>query len=567
LLFTASALAPAVPAQAAAAPTTTTAADTAAPFPVTIQVEANHTLGELKPVWRFFGADESDYAYMKDGRKLIKELGELAPQNIYFRAHHLLTSGNGTPALKWSSSNAYNEDAQGNPVYDWTILDKIFDTYIESGVRPYVEVGFMPEALSIHPQDYPHNPPPKERVPTNVGQAYPPKDYAKWGNLAYEWAKHCVERYGAGEVEKWYWEIWNEPNIGYWRGTPDEFLKLHDYAVAGIRRALPTARVGGADTAGAGGAFTRNFIEHCLRGDNYATGQKGTPLDFVSFHAKGSPSFVEGHVRMGISNQLRAMNDAFTIYASYPELKNTPIVIGESDPDGCAACTGNQLGYRNGTLFSSYTAASYAREQDVAAQHGVNLEGALTWAFEFEDQPFFAGYRTLSTDGVDMPVFNVFRMLNRMGPERVAAQSSAQVPLDEIIRSGVRNRPDVGVLASRAANRLTVFVWHYMDDDLPGADAAVNLQMAGLPATLKNAKLTQYRIDQNHSNSFTVWKDMGSPPTPDAQQYAQLEKAGKLQTMGEPGTVAVANGQADVKFDLPRQAVALFVLEWTNAAE
>ena len=124
-----------------------------------------------------------------------------------------------------------------------------------------------------------------------------------------------------------------------------------------MRRALPTAKVGGPDTAGCGGQFARDFFEHQLRGTNFATGKVGTPIDFVSFHAKGRPSFVDGHVRLGIPNQLATIDDGFRIVASFPELKPKPIVIGESDPDGCAACQGPQLGYRNTTMYSSYTAA------------------------------------------------------------------------------------------------------------------------------------------------------------------------------------------------------------------
>src|SRR5204862_1257835 len=106
---------------------TATAADS---FPVTMHVDAAKTKGELKPIWRFFGADEPNYAYMNNGRKLIGELGELAPKRVYFRTHNLLTSGDGAPALKWGSTGAYSEDARGKPVYNWTILDRIFDTYL-----------------------------------------------------------------------------------------------------------------------------------------------------------------------------------------------------------------------------------------------------------------------------------------------------------------------------------------------------------------------------------------------------------------------------------------------------
>src|SRR3989475_3504356 len=190
---------------------TTTTATAAESFPVTIHVDAAKTKGELKPIWRFFGADEPNYAYMKNGRKLLAELGELRPKGVYFRTHNLLTSGDGTPALKWGSTGAYSEDAQGRPIYNWTILDSIFGTYLERGVRPYVQIGFMPKALSIKPEPYQHHWTPQAKYEEIfTGWAYPPKDYAKWGELVYQWAKHCVERYGRAEVEQWYWEVWNE---------------------------------------------------------------------------------------------------------------------------------------------------------------------------------------------------------------------------------------------------------------------------------------------------------------------------------------------------------------------
>ena len=127
------------------------------PFRVTIHVDAGKTMGPLKPVWRFFGADEPNYACMAHGRQLLGELGELGASDCYFRAHNLLNSGDGSPALKWGSTDVYSEDAHGNPVYDWRILDQIFDGYRASGVRPYVEIGFMPKDLSTRPEPYQHH--------------------------------------------------------------------------------------------------------------------------------------------------------------------------------------------------------------------------------------------------------------------------------------------------------------------------------------------------------------------------------------------------------------------------
>ncbi|MGP3982409.1 GH39 family glycosyl hydrolase [Streptomyces sp. KR80] len=542
---------------------------TAAPLPVTVDIDAAANRGPLKPVYRFFGADEPNYAYLPDGRELLGDIGDLGPAQTYFRAHSLMVTGDGKPALKWGSTNMYTEDAQGKPIYNWTIVDRIFDTYLEHGVKPYVQIGFMPKALSTKPEPYQHHWKPGDPYDDIfTGWAYPPKDWNKWRELVYQWAKHSVERYGRAEVATWYWQVWNESNAGYWKGTAAEFRKLHDYAIDGLRRAIPNAKIGGADTAGPGGQFQRDFLTHTLRGTNYATGRVGPALDFVSFHAKGSPSVVDGHVRMGIANHLRAVRDGFDIVASYPEYKNKPIVIGESDPDGCAACSSAvypQNAYRNSSLYASYTAASFARKHQLADRIGVNLEGALTWAFEFEDQPMFAGFRVMSTEGgINVPAFNAFRMMGKMSGQRLAVKSSHEVPLDTMLSTGVRGaRPDVSAMAARNGNQMSVLAWNYHDDDVQGPDAAISFNLSGLPAAAAaGARVTQYRIDDRHSNAYTAWQRMGSPATPTPDQMAELRAAGRLQAIGQPETVPVSNGRATVKTQLPRQGVALLAISW-----
>jgi xylan 1,4-beta-xylosidase len=534
----------------------------AAPFPVTIDVDAGKPAGPLPPIWRFFGADEPNYATMKDGRKLLQHLGELRPGAVYFRAHNLLNTGDGTGAFKWGSTNAYTEDKNGKPVYDWRVTDAILDSYLQRGVRPYLQIGFMPEALSSARPGTPY------QHAWRPGFAYdlieggwnaPPKDYAKWGELAYQWVKHCVERYGRDEVRTWYFEVWNEPNgRSYWRGTQEEFNKLHDYAIAGVRRALPDARVGGPDVAGTGGKFMDAFLEHVVSGTNHATGKTGTPTDFLSFHAKGSPEFVDGHVRMGIARQLQGVDAGFRKIAAIPALKDKPIVIGENDPEGCAACPGPQNAYRNGTMYSSYTAASYKRIWDLAERDQVRLDGALTWAFTFEDQPWFAGYRQLATNGIDLPVLNVFRMFSRLGATRVAAHSDGEVALDAILKDGVRGKPDVGVLAARSDDgKIGILVWHYHDDDVAGPDAGVTVHLNGLG---RQARVTQWRVDPASANAFSAWKAMGAPQSPDEKQYRQLEAASVMQPAALPALVA-RDGSADIAFRLPRQGVTLLVIE------
>jgi xylan 1,4-beta-xylosidase len=204
---------------------------------------------------------------------------------VYVRAHSLLVTGDGVASLKWGSTNAYTEDAQGNPIYDWTIIDKIFDTYIQRGMKPLAQIGFMPEALSTHPTPYKHYWKPGDNYnDIYTGWAYPPKDYKKWGELIYQWVKHSVARYGKKEVESWYWEVWNEPNSAYWKGTQAEFFKLYDYSADAVKRALPTAKIGGTDITGGGMKFQDAFLKHCLFDTNYVTKKIGSPLDLILFH-------------------------------------------------------------------------------------------------------------------------------------------------------------------------------------------------------------------------------------------------------------------------------------------
>lgn len=534
-----------------------------------INIDFNKNIGEMYPFWAFFGADEPNYAYMKDGKKLLSELGAMSPVPVYFRTHNLLTSGHDTLTLKWGSTNVYTEDANGKPVYDWTIVDKIFDTYLQRGVKPLAQFGFMPEALSPKPQPYEHHWKPGEPYDKiYTGWTYPPKDYKKWAALVHEWVKHCVARYGKAEVESWYWELWNEPNIKYWSGTVQEFCKLYDYTVDAARRALPTIRIGGPDATGPSwdkaAAFLTTFLKHCVSDTNYVTGKIGTPLDFVAFHAKGAPKIVNGHVQMNMGTQLRDIAAGFKIVRSFPTLKNLPIIIGESDPEGCAACgmkTNPQNAYRNGTMYSSYTAASFARKYALADHYKANLLGAVSWSFEFENQPYFYGFRDLATNGIDKPVLNVFRMFGMMLGKRVEVKGNQNYTFEMVRDSSVRGKnADIDALASKDTRSAAVMLWHYHDDDVQAADAQIEVNLKGFPSKIVN--FYHYRIDNENSNSYEVWKEMGSPENPTNEQIAILEKAGQLTLLTSPSYVKTTNGELKMTVLLPRQGVSLLKFDW-----
>lgn len=505
---------------------------------------------------------------MKDGKKLLSEIAALSSVPVYVRTHSLLVSGDGEAALKWGSTNAYTEDANGNPIYNWKIVDSIFDTYVQRGMKPLAQIGFMPEALSTNPSPYRHYWKPGDPYTDIItGWAYPPKDYDKWRNLVYEWVKHSVERYGKEEVESWYWEVWNEPNGHYWKGTQEDFFKLYDYAADGLKKALPTAKIGGINIAGTSGkgatSWTTNFIKHCISGTNYATGTIGSPIDAVLFHAKGRPKLINGTVFMDMAPQLRDIQAGFKIATSFDETKNLPLIIGESDPEGCAACgmaTNPENAYRNGTMYSSYTAASFARKYLLADETKANFLGAVSWSFEFENQPWFYGYRDLATNGVDKPVLNVFRMFGMMKGNRIETKSNRMYSLSSIFEKSIReSQSDIGAIAAADAKSATVMVWNYHDKDEQGEAEEVQIAIANIPT--KKVQLEIFLIDQNHSNAYEVWKKMGSPQNPTAEQIAILEKSGKLASISNT-KVSIQSGKLHVPIALKRQAVALVKLDW-----
>ena len=533
--------------------------------PISIQVHADRPAGELPPVWNFFGYDEPNYTYAPNGQKLLHEISGLSPTPAFIRVHNILTTGDGSGSLKWGSTNAYTEDANGKPVYDWKIIDRIFDTFHNAGLKPLVEIGFMPEALSTHPQPYRHNFP---NGSIFTGWAYPPKDYSKWAELVYQFTKHLRERYDDAEVKTWLWEVWNEPDIGYWKGTPEEYFKLYDYSVDAVLRAIPGAKVGGPDATGISersAQFLTEFLQHCDTGRNYATGKQGAPLEFISYHPKGAPAWKDDHMQMGLSTQLKAVERGFKIVAASPKWRNTPIILGEFDPDGCAACTPQRdprFGYRNIPLYAAYTADAISHTLALAEREHIKVEGIVTWAFEFEDQPYFVGYRELANNGIDKPILNLFRMLGLLGSDAIEVDDPAAQETEQVVSDGVRGNPDIRAMATRSDHGIAILVWNYHDDDMPVQPASIALTVDALPTSAQHALLQHFRIDSDHSNAFAVWKAMGAPQSPTPGQREQLEAAGQLQQLASPKWVDVQDGKLTINFEIPREALSLVKLEW-----
>lgn len=536
--------------------------------PAIITVDLSNKVGTYKPIYSWFGYDEANYATMRNGKVLLRELRDLSPVPVYIRAHHLLTSGDGKAELKFSSTNVYTEDASGKPVYDFKILDGIFDEYKAAGVRPMVEFGFMPKDLAA---EVPGRSEYQVHYPKSAisgASNNPPKDYKKWGELIRVVTAHFVERYGKETVLQWYFEVWNEPDIDYWHSTPEDYWKLYDYAVANVKTVLPTARVGGPATTSPSNEkaynYLKGFLDHVQSGKSLADG-KSIPLDFISFHAKGRPTIVDKHVTMGIKHELADADRGFYLISQYLKYRNLPIIISEADPEGCAACSSRvnpANNYRNGTLYPAYTAAAYKALFELQDKHKVNLLSMLSWSFEFEDKDYFEGFRSLSTNGINKPVLNLFRMFGLMSGTRVAANSNASVSLDTLVSIGVREKTDIDSMAAIDDHKATVLVWNYHDADQPAAATPTTVKIGGFPAGVKRVLVQHYRIDETHSNAYTAWKAMGSPQQPTTEQYAQLQAVAGLQLLTSPMWLDIVDGKLDLQTELPRESISLVKITW-----
>ena len=533
---------------------------------VLVQVDANSPGKTLRHVWPFWGFDECNFTYTQASRELMGTLSTSAVRHplaenkepVYIRSHFLLNTGDGTPAMKWGSTNVYTEDANGRPIYDWKIMDKIIDAIIDSGCRPLVEIGFMPKAMSVKPEPYQHKYPPD----VWAGWAYAPKDYDKWAQLIKKWAQHSKERYGTN-IENFLWELWNEPDIFYWQGTFDEYCKLFDYTEEALHEVLPNAVLGGPHVTSPAyrqpARWLRDFLRHCAEGENYATGKKGTRLDYIGFHSKGNTSVVDGHPRMDLGANLRSNQRGFEIISGFEQYRNTPIIIGECDPEGMAALSSSVQpanDYRNGSYYAVYEVAMMKHTLDLADKAGVNLKGVLTWAFMFEGKQYFEGFRTLSTNGIGKPVLNGFKMLGRLEGKRVPLSSSGSLGAEKIIAEKVRKAPDIDGLATAGENKVQVVLWNYHDDIMDAEPNEVQLEIK-LPPDITKVSVTHYRIDKTHSNSYTKWLSLGSPQKPNEEQLAALKKTAELEILEPTKNYNVDKGILSLTFNLPRHSVSL----------
>ncbi|WP_163228838.1 GH39 family glycosyl hydrolase [Bifidobacterium aerophilum] len=548
-----------------------------------ITVDTAHDLGPLDHSWNFIGYDECNYTYMPEGRQLLARFGTLSDAPYYVRTHFMFCTGSCNGTQKFGSTNVYRENAQGDPIYDFTYYDLILDAILTSGNKPFVELGFMPQALAD--PAYRNQPSLAGMdVYREVGWTYPPADYRKWHDFILAVARHLAGRYGASEIASWYFELWNEPDICYWSGTAEDYCTLYDFTEHALHEALPDARLSGPACTGIfahNGArdLMRAFLRHCREGRNACTGATGACLDFITFHAKGSvfPADVTAAKAVPSVGSLVHQVRFGLELAREEGFDDLDVVVSEADPDGWSAggiADNPNMRYRNTEYYASYVAAAYSRIRDLSREFGVHVR-PLAWAFMFPQEECFAGTRTFATQGIAKPVFNLFAMLARMGSHGLPLRSDGApdpacdrrlIPdFDEAAPShytGAGAQTAIDGFASRADDgSLRTLVYAHCDDIDEDGVTDVELRFDGLGKG--RYRVVQYRIDDCHSNAHAVWLAQGSPKYPDDRKYATIKQADGLETIGEPLTLDVSESgrPATLWFVMPAHAVSLVRVE------
>ena len=531
---------------------------------IQISVDAGEITGPLPHIWNGYLGNLC-LTLSPIGADLLERINATSTFPFYRRCWGITSSGTCNSTKSYGALNIYHEDADGNPLYDFTLFDQVFDVLVKKNIIPIMCIGFIPELLSSRTSSADKG----GIYPPSDYEIYPPNDYDKWYNLVYAMVGHSVDRYGRKTVGKWKWELWNEPDIrNYWRSPEEEFFKLYDYTAAAVKDAFPEAEVGGIAVTHSqrrGKPFMINFIRHCLEGTNYRDSSKGSPLDFITFHLKGSSMDIkkEGNFTSEklITNSpefspslqyiMEHMKSNMDAIASIPGTDGIPVYITECDIDigvGTSVYENPILGYRNTEYHAAFQCALAKEMLDIRRKYSSNtVERLIIDSFYYPGRRLFEGQRTLFTaDGIEKPVFNAFRVLGKMGTKRVEFECSEKGAVD-------------GFASFSDDNSIQIMVYNYMEDvrdrEMKEIDVSIRFPEPGL------YRLRHYRIDQEFSNSYSVWKSLGKPAVPDDKQMSIIKGKMGLELYEPEKRINLNNQEITLSLELPHHSVSLLVFE------
>ncbi len=405
----------------------------------------------------------------RDDLRAVKQVADIR----YVRFHAILHDEVGV----------YNEDEHGEPVYNFAYVDQIYDGLLKNGVRPFVEISFMPKKLAfnpdaLHPFWYKQN-------------VSPPKSMERWDDLMTHFAQHLVDRYGIEEVSKWYFEVWNEPNIDFWDGIPRQksYFDLYAHTARALKKVNPQLRVGGPATAAA--AWISDFLK--FTADNHV------PVDFVSTHGYADDT-VEN---LFGTNENIPMDDRVcrAVAKVRGEIKssaepNLPLFWTEWNVQG--------MNESRDTIFVGPALANTVRQCDGM----VDMLSFWTFSDVFEEggpipKPFIGMFGLRAEGGINKPSFYAYGLLHQLGDARLANASK-------------------NVIVTKASDGgLAIAAWNLVDPDQHGATRQIDLVFHNLPAA---SRVTIQRVDDEHGNVLPHYAAMGKPLSPTPNQVEELNR-------------------------------------------
>jgi xylan 1,4-beta-xylosidase len=438
----------------------------------------------------------------RDDLKLVKRITQM--QHVRFHA------------IFHDEIGLYSEDRDGKAIYNFTYIDQIYDGLLANGVKPFVELSFMPRELASSPIEHPF---------WYKMIVAPPKDWGRWEELIYRFAQHLVDRYGIEEVAQWYFEVWNEPNIDFWAGEPKEstYYELYDRAARAIKRVNPKLRIGGPATAQA--AWVDRFIDHCTR--------SGSPVDFVSTHVYANDTapnvfgFEENIPRRDmVSRAVRKVYDQVKA-SSRPDL---PIHWSEYN-----ASYMNEVDVTDSPFMGPWLASTIRQ-----------CDGLVTtmsyWTFSdvFEEQgvaqrPFYGGFGLIAPGNIPKASFNAFKLLHMLGEQRIANDSGS------------------AITTRRLDGSLAIAAWNYAP---PGEKGEAKRMILAFKNLQGRKRVRIHYVDRDRASALTAWDSMGRPQFPSREQQQALRKAAELPAP-EERSLTVRAGEATLQIELPSHCLAL----------
>lgn len=470
--------------------------------PEKIVIDARGTGRPFPHFWeQTFGSGRAILTLRESYRNDLREVKKVT-EFRYVRFHNILHDEQGV----------YDEDEQGNPIYNFSYVDQIYDGLLNNGVRPFVEISFMPKKLAlrqdVHPFWY------KQIVS-------PPKDYGKWDALMRALAQHLVDRYGLEEVAQWYFEVWNEPNIDFWTGDPKQatYFELYDHTARALKTVSPRLRVGGPASSSA--HWVDDFIRHAAA--------QNVPIDFISSHSYGDDT----------------VEDLFGTHDDIPMDQRVCASIKKvHDQIGASARPGLPLMWTEWNVPSfgpleardtEYVGAALA--DDIRQCDGlVTMMSFWTFSDVFEEggpkrQPFDGGFGLMAMGGIKKPSYTAFALLHKLGDERIMQDASN------------------ALVTRRKDGTLVVAAWNLVDPDKKGDERTVEFEIHGVPP---DSLIRVSRADAEHGNTRAVYKAMGSPQYP---TQGQVRKLNEVAEKSSAERLRLSSGR--IKLQVPINGVVL----------